>query len=265
MAIGVLDIVNIFRWLFIVPIKKRLISYPQAVTLEFTTRCNSLCSYCGRTPLLKHGYELKDLTCESLEKILSKLKQCRSLKIVVIGGWGEPLLHNQFSEFVKLIQQELPRVPLKLFTNGVLLNQHTESLRRFNEVTVSLNSVTREIYAKNNCVDRFGVVAENISSFLKSKGSDYPKVNIQILKTPENMKALPEFTSYFSLNMNDKIIFQPMENAGGLVENIYSDFHHEFYPCSFSQSHLCVTLEGDAYGCCLTRLIGRDSDIYLGR
>ena len=227
-------------------------SYPWYSTLELTTRCNSDCSYCVRNT---EQFAKADIDLVTRSKILQQLQQTKVNKIT-IGGWGEPLTYPFFNQAVTMIKEALPRVKIKLFTNGILIDKNIQSLLKLDEVTISLNHDCTETYLQYNRVDKYNKVVENILSFLKVKGNNKPAVSIQLLKTPEsNFEKFKKQWRQF-INSNDFIISQPLENQPLIL--------HEFYPCYDARTLLMITLEGDAYCCCRSWTAGKNSDVYLG-
>jgi radical SAM protein with 4Fe4S-binding SPASM domain len=230
--------------------------YPYQVTLEFTTRCNSKCVYCGRTKRVEQGsWKLKDLQPTMFEAILGKLKSMKGLKTVIVGGWGEPTLCPEFIHYSYKLSLWLPKVHLKLYTNGVTLDEYKSSIFNcYDEVTVSLNHTDRETYLKMNQVDKYNVVMENIKGFCAQKPT-YLTLNVQGLETPLTNQWLKELP----VNLN----CQPMENAGGLVNHVKTK-QTPLTPCYETALHLVFDLEGNLYPCCLARLYGQKSDICIG-
>ena len=103
------------------------------VYIEITNVCNMNCSFC-------HGHSRKKrfMELDEFEQILDKL--CGQTKYVYYHLMGEPLLHPQLTDFVKLATEKGFRSVIT--TNGTLLNQKGEELIRsgVHKVSMSLHS-----------------------------------------------------------------------------------------------------------------------------
>lgn len=230
----------------------RVKTYPWSATLEFTTRCNSNCSYCVRNKAVP---KTADISLENLAKIVQQLRYTKVGKIT-LGGWGEPTLYQDFNIAVNMIKSQLPNAKLKIFTNGITMFENITALSKFDEITVSLNHSCQETYAKYNRVNMYDTVAKNVEYFLKTKGSNRPAISVQLLKTPEADEMA--FTDKWMplLNSNDHLIYQPLESQPSIPS--------EFYPCYDAKTLLMIDLNGDAYCCCRSWTAGKGSDVFLG-
>jgi len=82
------------------------------IQVEVTTHCDARCTYCPRTALAGawRAQHMEDATFAALLPALDRTD------LVFLQGWGEPLLHPRFIEFVRQVKQAGPRVGLS--TNG---------------------------------------------------------------------------------------------------------------------------------------------------
>ncbi len=236
-------------------IREYRLGYPAAATIEFTTRCNSQCSICARNV---NGVDSAELSHKTFWLIVRKLRQCRKLRTVVIGGWGEPTLHKFFGFFAYQLKHCLPKVELWLITNGIALD--LDALMPFDKITVSLNSADRKSYFDTNCVDQFDTVVANINRLLIANKT--AEIIVQLLDNKYNRSRLSELQARFT-ESNYTIDFHPLHNAGGLVNvDLYNS--KVFYPCTATMHQVYISTSADAYGCCHTYLYGQHSDLYLG-
>jgi len=97
------------RLLFIPP------SCPETVQLAISNRCNFNCPMCQRFDL---KVQLIDFDFEVFKKILPNLKGAKNL---ILTGWGEPLIHPNLIEMIKLGTQAGLKV--RFTTNGNLLDE----------------------------------------------------------------------------------------------------------------------------------------------
>ncbi|MDF1662549.1 MAG: radical SAM protein, partial [Planctomycetota bacterium] len=121
---------------------KKRVSFPREIQLEITNRCNLDCDMCPRLSLLKVP-EI-DMSQETFHKVLDSLVKPRA---ITLTGWGEPLMHGDFFNFVDEIHSRFPSCQLAFTTNGFLLNEATVRkilLRPFTRVTFSLEELPWE-------------------------------------------------------------------------------------------------------------------------
>lgn len=85
------------------------------VQVEPTTACNARCLYCPRT-VLGEAWEDRFLPLESFRALLPALARAGH---VHLQGWGEPLLHPDFAQMVRLAKATGARVGAT--TNATLL------------------------------------------------------------------------------------------------------------------------------------------------
>lgn len=94
-------------------------SYPRAIYVETTTRCNLHCAMCP-----KHGQETviqeADLAFSTFERLAPSLARCRILRL---NGLGEPLLHPGLPDMIALARAYMPvDGNIGFQTNGLLLD-----------------------------------------------------------------------------------------------------------------------------------------------
>jgi MoaA/NifB/PqqE/SkfB family radical SAM enzyme len=91
--------------------------FPFWVNLEAANLCNLDCIFCSRQ-LSTGAKGFMDL--DLLEKIVAEVRD-RDKAAIRVAGWGEPLLHPRFADFVRIVKQA--GVKMKLYTNGLLLTE----------------------------------------------------------------------------------------------------------------------------------------------
>ncbi|WP_052507017.1 radical SAM protein [Desulfonatronovibrio magnus] len=85
--------------------------------IEVTSRCNALCSYCPRTVYHKQWKD-RSMPMETFKALLPALQKT---DLAYLQGWGEPLLHKDFPEMVRLAKEAGCTVGVT--TNGILLRE----------------------------------------------------------------------------------------------------------------------------------------------
>ena len=100
--------------------------------LEITNVCNLDCVFCPKTARAKHTLTMKDF-----DTLTSRLKG--EVKFLYFHLMGEPFLHAQLPQFVKMAKEK-GFVPV-LTTNGTLLSQRPDMLDALpHKIQISLHS-----------------------------------------------------------------------------------------------------------------------------
>jgi len=89
------------------------------VQVEVTTHCNGACIYCPRT-LTKDRWVSRNMPLELFSELTPFLGRT---DLVYLQGWGEPLLHDDLFEMIRICKNRGKRVGFT--TNGMLLTEDT--------------------------------------------------------------------------------------------------------------------------------------------
>lgn len=120
--------------------------------VEPTSKCNLSCSFCdihsGRMPAAKKY--IRSMEHEVWCKLISQIRDLGyQLKQFQVHGGGEPLLHPNIVEFIKLAHESSIAECIRLTTNGTLLYRETLDKLIDAGVTdfrVSVDAGTRELW-----------------------------------------------------------------------------------------------------------------------
>jgi organic radical activating enzyme len=131
----------------------------EAFELHVTEHCNLRCAHCCNTsPYLPH----KTLDPAHIADTLATMSAVLQADVFKIMG-GEPLLHPQITEVLRVVRASGVASVVRLFTNGLLLSRMDDDFwRALDQLTVSTYAsapVRREHLALiEDKADRFGVV-----------------------------------------------------------------------------------------------------------
>lgn len=162
--------------------------------LSLTDRCNFRCRYCMPVEVFGPGYQFLPR-----EEILTFGEMVRIVRAGVAMGvgkvrltGGEPLLRRGVEDLVALISAVDGVEDLAMTTNGILLGHHAEGLQMagLNRVTVSLDAIDPEIFAKMNGV---GAKVERVLKGINAaQNFGLPvKVNMVVQKGVNDQEILP--------------------------------------------------------------------------
>lgn len=162
--------------------------------ISVTDRCNFRCRYCMPAEVFGPGYAFlpKDdlLSFEEIIRVIRITVPMGVGKIRLTGG--EPLLRRGIADLVAMIAAIDGVEDLAMTTNGVLLSHHAEelALAGMNRVTVSLDAIDPEIFAKMNGTG--AKVERVISGIMTAKNFGLPvKVNAVIQRGVNEKEILP--------------------------------------------------------------------------
>ncbi|MCS7286587.1 MAG: tungsten cofactor oxidoreductase radical SAM maturase [Anaerolineae bacterium] len=162
------------------------------IYVEITTRCNLNCRTCVRNLWTD---PTEDMDPATFERLVTQLKDLPELSEVFFGGYGEPLSHPQFLEFVAALKELKLRVGVS--TNGTLLDEAmAEGLVRLgvDSIMVSIDGVNPETFADIRQGAELKAVLDNISRLnaVKEKmRSPLPRIGIEFVALKSNAAELP--------------------------------------------------------------------------
>jgi MoaA/NifB/PqqE/SkfB family radical SAM enzyme len=132
----------------------RLVKHPVLCNYYVTYRCNAKCSFCDIWE--------KPSPYVTLEQVEANLRDLKKLGVSVIDfTGGEPLLHRQLPDFVRLARKM--GFITTVTTNGLLYPKNAEKLRgQVDMLHFSLDSIDRETHDQGRGVACYDFVMESI-------------------------------------------------------------------------------------------------------
>ncbi len=170
------------------------------IRISVTDRCNLRCVYCmpeKGVELLKHNDLMSFEEIYNLVKALVPL----GIKKVRLTG-GEPLVRKNIEELIKLLRS-IPEIEdITLTTNGILLEDMAEGLKKagLSRVNVSLDSLDEEKFKK---ITRWGSLDKVLTGIDKAikVGLNPVKLNVVAIKGFND----DEFINFIDFVYNKKI------------------------------------------------------------
>lgn len=166
---------------------------PTQLYIEVTNHCNSACVSCPLT--YDHFLPLEPKHHLSWDRFRRIVDQVPEIQRAVLHGIGEPLLNRELPRFVAHLKE---RGAVVLFnSNGVLLDQRRGDAlvdAGLDELRVSLDAVTPELYARLRGIDALPRIVENLRAFIaRHGGRARPRVSLWFVGMQENLHQLPNF------------------------------------------------------------------------
>ena len=104
--------------------KNKGISDVLSIDIGIVSHCNLNCKGCNHfSPIIPEEF----ITLEEFARDIRRLAEILSTKIRKIGLLGgEPLLHPQIADLVRLSREAFPHPEIEIMTNGLLLGKQSE-------------------------------------------------------------------------------------------------------------------------------------------
>ncbi|MGO4886445.1 GTP 3',8-cyclase MoaA [Anaerobacillus sp. MEB173] len=123
--------------------------------ISMTDRCNFRCSYCMPAEIFDSNFKFLPrkelLSFEEIHRLIQQFIAVAGIKKIRITG-GEPLMRNDLSRFIEMVNQIEEINDIAMTTNGSLLRKHAKALKQagLDRVTISLDSLNSELFEKIN-------------------------------------------------------------------------------------------------------------------
>lgn len=161
----------------------------RSLVIESTSRCNLKCVMCPRKSF-KHNQG--DINLEVFKKISRYFS--RGIE-VDLAGWGEPLLHPELCELIRIAKEKGGIVG---FTTNATLLDAEKSINLINSgldcINFSIDGATPETYENIRHGAKFKDVIINIKNFITLKtelNSTTPRTSVTFVMMKKNFYELP--------------------------------------------------------------------------
>jgi radical SAM protein with 4Fe4S-binding SPASM domain len=191
------------------------------------------------------------------KKIVDKiLPNYPSIKLLVITGFGEPLLDRDIIEKIKYVNHKYPQIKIDLYTNGALLRKEiAEELLKthIHKINFSINALQKD-YKEIMGLD-YPTVENNILYFTEKKKSlkkIFPLVNFSLMILKKNAEDTKKFIDLWKTRGDSVMTYMPLEWAGDKkVETIAEvKMNKKRWACIPLWQNIMVDVNGDIIMCC---------------
>ncbi len=151
------------------------------IRVSVTDRCNYRCFYCMPKSGLEWENRSEFLSYEELVRIIRLFSQMGVTKVRLTGG--EPLVRQDFGDFIQQIKALKTVQDLSLSTNAHLLAPHAKSLYQagISRVNISIDSLVPETFRQITRNGDLKKVIEGIDAAIEA-GMNPVKLNMVIMK-----------------------------------------------------------------------------------
>ncbi len=180
------------------------------IQIEISSHCNSNCVYCPHTQY-ESEWQSRFMTYDTFQRILPALMKTR---LAYLQGWGEPLLHPDFFEFVAIAKKIGCLVGST--TNGNAIEE--EMIDRF--IDSGLDILTFSLAGIGNVNDeiRKGTSFESILKTIKilnrrkrERQSETPMIHLAFLLLRSNLDSLWHLSTYFADVGIDQVVITTLD------------------------------------------------------
>ena len=220
------------------------------IYIEITNKCNLNCTFCLRTKKPK-----RDLSIDEFKLIISKIKDYTDY--VYFHVQGEPLLHKDLEEFLKICEEN--HIKVNLTTNGTLINKYVDIFNK----SKSLRQINLSLHSENNNKDYLDEVFKTCQKISSSIYISYRIWNLNTLKpTKELVNIMNKLSEYY--NLNDEQKESILKNKSTKIDiNTFVDKDNLFnWPdinnkvdkngfCYALKTHIGILSDGTVIPCCL--------------
>ncbi|WP_243547306.1 radical SAM/SPASM domain-containing protein [Pseudodesulfovibrio tunisiensis] len=196
-------------------------SFPRAIQIQTTSRCNARCLFCGYMDIHK-TLPMGDMDDDLFRKIAD---ECCNHYVGRISTYlmNEPLVDPKQAERIAYIEaRRKPFTKTKINSNGALLTPDvSEGLidAKLRHLWVSVQGYSQESYKKSMGLSLTRVL-DNIDAFLDirdRKGAKFPKLTVTTLRTKLVEDEL-EYAAKYWADRNVRFKIHTMDNRSGKDE-----------------------------------------------
>lgn len=172
--------------------KEILESYPRRLVFELTNACNLNCVMCGRNAADFKTTMFDMDVFKSFEPMFDVVEE------VTLMGWGEPTIHPDFIEMLKIVDKHSAR---KYFcTNGMNLKKIKDAVFDYSVdvFAVSVDGANYETNARIRIGSDLNIITQDLKEIVaekKKRGLTYPWINFVFCAMDSNIEELPDLIS----------------------------------------------------------------------
>jgi putative metalloenzyme radical SAM/SPASM domain maturase len=202
---------------------------PRKLNIEITTRCNLNCDMCMRKVFAE---DIGDMTMETYKALLSVFVHLQSVNII---GIGEPLLHENLLDMIRLGKQHLPpSATFSLTTNATLIDRNMARQlvsSGLDDIVISVDGATSSTFADI----RRGAILDDVLSridFLNQAkhelASASPRLGFEFVAMKKNVHELPQLVQLAAhFGARFIIVTNLLPHTGDMKEQVLYDFNSD--------------------------------------
>jgi predicted O-linked N-acetylglucosamine transferase (SPINDLY family)/molybdenum cofactor biosynthesis enzyme MoaA len=229
-------------------------AYPQALMIEYTSRCNLRCKYCSKSNPGDDQIPGRnmDMTTTTVDAVIHLIEQS-SYSELLLAGTGESTFHPHWREdFPRMIQAGKSRNPAcYIHVNSNFAAKYEDEdwavFAQLDGIVISIDTADRQLTREVRAKSDLGLIIYNITrlqTYCQFHGLKLPKLTVNVTLYHEATAGLPELMAMLS-NLPIKSV-----TISDLMEHEATEKHairplHNDDPVSFKQAveHLKHAIE----------------------
>jgi radical SAM protein with 4Fe4S-binding SPASM domain len=233
--------------------KAKIGDYPLDVIAETSNVCNLRCSMCFQVdealPVLKTT-SVPFMSMDTFKKIVD---ECSKNKIPALKlNWrGEPMLNTNFAEMLRYAKTK-GILEVTSLTNGTLMNEdmcHAIVDAKMDQLVISIDGFTKEIYEKIRVGADYDVVINNLHTLIRIRGKlKKPFIRLQYTESDINRHETSSFYQYWK-NKVDEITISYCQDFGSPDKNDADSVPTYTFSCKQPFQRLVVMADGTVTVC----------------
>jgi len=209
------------------------------IYIEITNICNLNCPFCS-----KDEKEKKEMNLEEFEHILKQINDYTDYLYLHVKG--EPLLHRNFKEILKLCKQYNKQV--NITTNATLLDKRLNDILESNvvrQINISLQSLISLEYI-DDIISSADILSNNGIQVVYRMWVDnkYQNKVLEKIEKHYNIKIEKDNTK-----LKENLYFN--KDKEFIWPNLNNDFVNEKGSCYGTRTHIGILSDGTVIPCCL--------------
>ncbi len=206
--------------------------YPKWIVFQLLEKCNLRCKMCyewGKNGSYLEKKDMKELDINIIKKIIYESASYNPF-FELFGG--EPLLYGHLEEVLSTIHEVNGK--LSIPTNGVLLEHNADLLVKYPPAVIWISvDGTEQFNDMQRGKGVFKKAIKGVETLYKRKmevKSEYPKIGITMVVTPDNYKTIEElFVKQINPDMVDSISIEFQLYITENIYNAYCDFVYDTF------------------------------------
>lgn len=160
-----------------------------------TNECNGKCFFCHREGniLCKTNYQRMDLETIS-KKIVPAIKHIGIKKVIFTGG--EPTMHEDLPEAIRMVKTACEDVQVGVTTNGYNVECLLNVIDYIDRITISISSLNKDVYMRYTTIDPLQLVK-------KMQHLDSVRKSVSIVITEENIDEIENLITLYAKHSFD--------------------------------------------------------------
>jgi MoaA/NifB/PqqE/SkfB family radical SAM enzyme len=163
--------------------------------VEFTSRCNLRCVYCG---VSQPQYKSADIDGETIEKTIAVLKK-RNISVLCVNGHGETTIYKDWHRYCNQLLEAGTSLHITSNFAKELSDEELKTLSRFKSIEISCDTCDPQLFRQLRRGADLKTICLNIlrlRAMCTQNGSHSPIISFSCVVSDQNIFQLPEYVLF---------------------------------------------------------------------